>query len=92
LRAYVGALHCPAKLLRNILQESGVHLYCDSDDIILTDGQFLGITATFPGPKHLVFPGRCDVTEATTGRLIAGDVDHLDVELELGETRLYRLQ
>jgi beta-galactosidase len=30
LRVYVGALHCPAKLLRNILAASGVHVYSDS--------------------------------------------------------------
>lgn len=91
LRAYIGVLHGPAKLLRNLLKASGVHLYSDSDDVVLTDGIFLGFTATSPGPKRLVFPGPRTVIGALDGREIARQVEHLDVEVALGETRLYRL-
>jgi len=91
-RAYIGALHCPARLLRHLLKAAGVHLYSDSDDVVLTDGRFLGFVATSPGPKRLVFPGPRTVTGALDGQEIARRVDHLDLEMALGEARLYRLQ
>jgi len=92
LRAYIGALHCPARLLRNFLQASDVHLYSDSDDVVLTDGEFLGFVATSPGPKRLIFPGPRTVVNALDGQEVARGVDHLDLEMALGETRLYRLK
>jgi hypothetical protein len=92
LRVYIGALHCPAKLLRNILRASGVHLYCDSDDVVLTDGKFLGFIATSPGPKHLTFRAPCSVVRLLDGQEIARDVSSLDLVMEFGETKLYLLK
>jgi hypothetical protein len=92
LRVYVGALHCPAKLLRNILTASDVHVYSDSDDVLLTDGQFLSLTATSPGQKHLSFPHACTVINALDGQPVAQDVRHLDLDLQLGETRMFMLK
>ncbi len=92
LRVYVGALHVPARLLRNILAASGVHLYSNTDDVVLTDGHFLGISATAAGRKHLFFPRRCAVTDALTGRPVAEDTTHLDIDMALGETGMYLLQ
>jgi beta-galactosidase len=92
LRVYIGALHCPAKMLRNILRASGVHLYSDSDDVVLTDGKFLGFIATSQGPKHLTFRAPCTVVRILDGQEIVRDVSSLDLFLELGETKLYLLK
>jgi hypothetical protein len=89
LRIYIGTLHCPAKLLRNILRLSGVHVYSDSDDVVLTDGKFLGFVATSDGLKHLMFPNPAQVIQALDGQVIARRVKSLDLEMERGETRLY---
>jgi len=92
LRVYIGALHCPAKLLRNVVKDAGVHVYSDSDDVVLTDGRFLCITATTAGPKRIEFPHRCDVLGALDGKRLARGVTHLDVEMQLGEARTYLLE
>ena len=92
LRVYIGALHCPAKLLRNILRASGVHLYSDSDDVVLTDGKFLGFIATSPGPKHLMFGVPSTVVRVLDGQEIAQNVSFLDMTMELGETKLFLLK
>jgi len=91
LRIYIGALQCPAKLLRNILRLSGVHIYCDSDDVVLTDGRFLAFVAASAGSKHLSFQDRCLVVDVLDGRTIAHGVDSLDLEMAQGETRLFLL-
>jgi len=85
-------IHCPAKLLRNILRLSGVHVYSDSDGVVLTDGKFLGFVSTSAGLKHLMFPSPALVIQALDGRTIAQRVEVLDVEMQLGETRLYQLK
>ena len=92
LRVYVGALHCPARLLRNILNASGVHVYCDSDDIVLTDGRFFSLTASSAGKKHLKFPQSCRLVDALTGQSLVDGVAALDVDLALGETRMFLLK
>lgn len=89
LRVYVGTLHCPAKLLRNILAASGVHVYADSDDVVLTDGRFFSLTATSAGKKRVVFPRVCTVVEALGSKAVVQNVKELAVELALGETRLF---
>ncbi len=92
LRVYLGAIHCPAKLLRAILKRSGVHLYCDSDEVILTDGEFLSITATSTGEKRLRFPRPRTVVTAYDGQEIARGVRELRVPMRMGETQTYLLR
>ena len=92
LRVYIGTPHCPARLLRNILKRSGIHLYSDGDDVILTDGEFLSVTATSAGHKVLSFEEPCDVLNALDGTVVAEAVQRLELDLELGETRMFTLR
>jgi hypothetical protein len=91
LRAYIGAVHCPASILRAILWRVGVHVWCDSDDVVLTDGSFLAISATSAGEKTVRLPGSHTVTDLLSGDVIARGTTTLVLRLELGETRLLRL-
>lgn len=92
LRVYIGALHCPATLLRSILKASDLHLYSDSDDVVLTDGEFLTFVATSQGPKRLQFPVPRDVYSLLDGSALARGVDALEFEAALGETRMLLLR
>ena len=60
--------------------------------VILTDGEFLSVTACSAGSKHLAFPGARRVTNALDGLEVARDVTGLDLELQFGETRQYILK
>jgi hypothetical protein len=90
LRAYIGAVHCPASVLRDLLARGGVHVWCDSDDVVLTDGSFLGLSATHPGQKTLRLPAACSVTDLLTGETIATGATSVSLDIALGETRLLR--
>ena len=61
-------------------------------DVVLTDGQFLCFTATTAGPKRLEFPRKCDVLRALDGKPLARGVEHLDIEMQLGETKMFLLR
>jgi hypothetical protein len=92
LRVYVGALHCPARLLRNIVKRSGVHLYVDTDDVLLTDSRFLCLSASSKGHKTIRLPDKRDVISVPGGQRVALGVDRLDLDMELGETRMFALR
>jgi len=92
LRVYLGTLSVPARLLRNILKASGVHLYVDSDEVVTTDGRFLAVTATSAGLKALSFPGPIVLTDALDGREIAHGVESLALSMDIGETRLFLMR
>jgi len=91
LRAYIGAVHCPASVLRDLLARAGVHVWCESDDVVLTDGSFLGLSATHPGQKTLRLPAACNVTDLLTGETIATGATSVSLDMALGEARLLRL-
>jgi len=92
LSLYAGVLQCPAQLLRNLLKASDVHLYLDSDDVVLTDGEFLCVVACDAGRKTLSFPGTVDVFSAFSEELIATAINHLELDLQKGESRTYLLR
>ncbi len=89
---YFGTLLVPAKLLRNLAKAAGVHIYCDSDDVIEADGQFLAIHAGSSGVKRLVLPGPADVDDAIRGAKLGSKLRSWTEKLERGETRLYNLR
>jgi hypothetical protein len=90
--AYLGALHVPAGLLRNLLRQAEVHLYTDTNDVVFADREFLGLTATSAGAKNLRLPGVRRVVDALTGETVATSADRLSLEMQLGETRLFHLR
>jgi hypothetical protein len=89
LRVSLGTVWCPAALLRNVLKASGVHLYCDSDDIVFAGDGFLGLSATSAGAKTLRLPAGMRVTDALTGAQVSAATTEIPLTLALGEVRLF---
>lgn len=92
---YIGTMNAPAKLLRTILAASGVHVYLDSDDVLVADSEFLSATASSAGIKKIILPQQSAlrrllpvVTVPDKGVLGASGVSQ---EFAQGETRAYRL-
>lgn len=92
LRVYIGAWRCPAQLLRNILTASGVHVYCDSGDVLLTDGRFLSLTAASPGSKKISLPKASSVRDALGEQPLFQNVTEFTLDMQLGETRMFLIQ
>ncbi|MEA3364817.1 MAG: beta-galactosidase [Candidatus Hydrogenedentes bacterium] len=89
LTVYIGTLNAPAKLLRNILAASGVHVYIDSDDVLVTDGQFLSVTASTSGAKEVALPEKSVVRRLLPEARDSGVSNGFTEEFEKGETRFY---
>ncbi len=88
---YIASLYAPPALLRNLAREAGVHIYCESDDVVLGDNHFLAIHANSAGEKLLRLPRRVTVRDCLTGADIARG-RAVPLTMALGETRLFWLE
>lgn len=93
LSIYIGTLTVPARLLRNILGASGVHLYLDSGDVLVTDGAFLSVTASSAGEKtvRLTEPSVVRRILPEPALLGSGSAFTFTESFAQGETRMYAL-
>ena len=50
---YSGAPLLPPDLLRDLGRLAGAHVYCESNDALYADGNFVGLHVRTPGLKRL---------------------------------------
>lgn len=77
-------------LLRGLAREAGVHLYTDTLCHIYANGPVLGLHAVADGPVMITLPRAARVRDALTGDAVA-DGTSFELDLKLGDTRIYRL-
>jgi hypothetical protein len=92
LRAYVATLGCSTEDLRELLRRAGVHIYCDSGDMVLTDDRFLCVSAMSAGEKIIQLRDPATVIDALTGETLTTDAASFALSMELGEARLFWLE
>jgi hypothetical protein len=88
---HVGTLGCPAGFLRNVVKEAGCHVYLDSDDLVLTDGRFLAVSASDSGTKTLNLPKGNRLVRFGSETVLNPQGTTFAEEFQKGETRYYLL-
>ena len=79
------------KELRAFLAKNGVHVYCETDDIVYINENYLAIHAVNGGKKTIRFDKQYSVKPLIgTGDAVRGDT--YTVTMNKGETRLFRLE
>ena len=91
-QVYVGTTDAPAALLRNVLKAAGVHVYVDSDDVVVADSRFLALTATQDGTKRVILREPATVRNLYDKQVVAADTRSFEVPMSQGETRLFMLE
>ena len=76
--------------LRAFCEANGVHVYCETDDIIYVNENYICIYAVSEGEKTLSLGRERTVTELLGGAY-SNTADTVTVDLQKGETRLFRL-
>lgn len=76
--------------LRAFCKNNGVHIYCETDDIIYINENFLCIYAVNAGEKTINLTEERNVSELLGGTY-QGISDTVKIEMQNGETRLFRL-
>lgn len=88
---YCASVALPPALLRNLAREAGAHVYCDSDDSVYTDDQYLALHAASAGEKTVRLRTPRRVTDLLGGGLIAERTDTVRRTLRRGETLFVQL-
>lgn len=88
---FVSAPMLNALVLRNIARCAGVHVYSESDDVVLPGKSFLTVHARSAGEKHIVLPEPRDVYECYEQREIGRGVTEFRDTLARHATGLYFL-
>lgn len=86
--AYSGTGMLPPDLLRDLGRLAGANIYCDTNDAVYADANFVGLHARTPGTKRLHLPRRADVYDLLNRRVIARNVDTVELEMKGFETSL----
>jgi hypothetical protein len=61
-----------AEQLRALYREAGVHIYCDSGDVLSANEAWLMLHTRAAGTKHVILPKACrTITEITTEKIVA---------------------
>ncbi|MHC4885446.1 MAG: hypothetical protein ACYTGH_10205 [Planctomycetota bacterium] len=76
-------------VLQNIARAAGVHVYSESDDVVVPGKSFLMLHAREAGEKQIRLPAPADVYECYDGRLIGRQVTEFSDTLEQHATGLY---
>ena len=89
---YSAAMQLPPSVVRNLSRSAGVHVWLETDDALYTDGQFVGVHAATDGEKVIHLPGRFQVTERISGRVVADDASEVTIPMRRAETVLLELR
>ncbi|MHB8995743.1 MAG: carbohydrate binding domain-containing protein [Armatimonadota bacterium] len=89
---FIGSPGVSGDFLNNMAQWSGCWVAAPVGDAVYGSQHFLTIHALFPGHKTLRLPQRSKVTDLTSGKVIAESAQTVEVDMERGQTRWFRLQ
>lgn len=76
--------------LRAFCQANGVHIYCETDDIVYVNENYISINAVTDGEKTLSLGKERHVQELLGGTY-QGTADTITVTMQKGETKIFRL-
>lgn len=77
--------------LRAFCKTNGVHIYCESEDIVYVNENYICIYAVTAGTKSLELGRERNVSELLAGNY-QGNTATINVEMQKGETKLFRLE
>lgn len=79
-------------LLASIAEYSGCHLYeKGGDDVVYANENFVAVHAASDGRRTIRFKGKCTPFEVYERKAYGRDVDRIEVDMKLGETRMWCL-
>jgi hypothetical protein len=89
---FIGSPGVSADFLNNLATWSGCWVASPVGDAVYGSQHFLTIHALFPGHKTLRLPQRSKVTDLTSGKVLSERSEKIEVDMERGQTRWFRLE
>jgi len=93
---YISA-YCTTQVIRNDLIASlakyaGCHIYTESEDILFANENFVCIHASYTGKRRIDFKKACTPYEVYEKQNYGENVEYIDLEMKLGETKMFHLK
>jgi hypothetical protein len=85
---FCGSHILPPDLLRNLARVAGVHIYCDSGDVLHANDSFVLLHTSSAGEKTIRLPRRGDVVDVYEGKVLFRNVDSFTINEAAQTTRL----
>ncbi|KRA24933.1 hypothetical protein ASD65_11200 [Microbacterium sp. Root61] len=89
---FLAAPPAPAKLLRWIAQNAGVHLYTSGGDPFEVSEKWISIHAATSGLKTITLPAASPVYDIFEDALVSTSTTSFSVQMDAGETRIFVLE
>lgn len=89
---YSAAPCIPAKMLRTLARDAGVHLYVESDDLVHASKGLVAIHAGVDGKKTIRVPQVSEMQDPFGGSAKVVTTDTLTLTMKKGETRIWLLR
>ena len=88
------SVYCATPVLRSdmiasIAEYAGCHLFLHGDDVIYANENFVTIHAKDDGKRTIWFKKPCSPYEVYEKKFYGHNVDHIEVDLRLGETKMW---
>ena len=77
--------------MRGIAKFAGVHVYCDSEDVLYVGRRYITFHAASSGKKTLRFPKKCDVYEVYEDKYYGQGVTEIEFDAYFGETKMFKI-
>lgn len=79
-----------AKEIQRFCKANGVHVYCDSQDIVYVNNNYIAVHACSDGKKELTFTDEVTLTDLLdSGAAVKGKT--VEIEMKHGETKLFEI-
>jgi hypothetical protein len=85
---YSGAPLLPPDLWRDLGRLARAHVFCDTNDAVYADANFVGLHARTPGLKRLSLPQRTDVYDLIQRKVVARGVTSVEIQMQGFDTAL----
>jgi len=86
---YSATPNIPPCVLKELARYAGVHIYCESEDVLYADRAYVALHTVRAGVKTIRLPHRADVWEVYSNRLLGRDCTEFQDMVEAGSTSLY---
>ena len=88
---YYGSKQISANIVRELARLAGVHIYCDSDDVLYANNSYITFHAATSGKKRITLPRASTLKEVYSGEIYCENSSECEFELLKGETLMFEI-
>ena len=88
---FFGSKSLDRKTVKSVAKFAGVHIYCDSEDVVYTSKNYITFHASSSGKKIINLPNTCDVFEVYEEKYYGKSTKSFEFYADFGETKMFRL-